>query len=283
MKIYTDPHAMQQLSQDFGCRGSATGFVPTMGALHAGHLELCRRARQENDCVVASIFVNPTQFAANEDLARYPRPLEADLEKLREVGCDAVFTPDARAMYGDTDRLHGTWVDVTPFDEMWEGVTRPGHLRGVATIVAKLFNITLPKRAYFGEKDYQQLRVVQTMAHDLNFPVEIIGVETVREVDGLAMSSRNVYLTLEERRAATALYRAMCSGVEAARQGETDVAALGRVMSAILEAEPLLRTQYLTIVDAHSLTPLQHLQGETARILVAAYLGKTRLIDNMAV
>ena len=283
MKIFTDPRAMQQLSQDFGCGGSSIGFVPTMGALHAGHIELCRRARQENDCVLVSIFVNPTQFAANEDLGRYPRPLEADLEKLNEIGCDAVFTPDAKAMYGNTDLLHGTWVDVTPFDEMWEGVTRPGHLRGVATVVAKLFNITLPRRAYFGEKDYQQLRVVQALTQDLNFPVEIVPVETIREVDGLAMSSRNVYLAPEERRAATAIYRAMCAGVEAARSGETDVAALGRVMSGIMDAEPLLKLQYLTIVDAHSLAPIHKLSGAPARILVAAHVGKTRLIDNMAI
>lgn len=283
MNIYTDPRTMQQLCQGRSCGGSAIGFVPTMGALHAGHLELCRRARQENDTLVASIFVNPAQFGANEDLARYPRPLEADLEKLREVGCDAVFAPDAKAMYGDADLLHGTWIDVTPFDEMWEGVTRPGHLRGVATVVAKLFNITLPRRAYFGEKDYQQLRVIQAMTQDLNFPIEIVGVETVRESDGLALSSRNAYLADEERQAATAIYRAMCTGVGAARGGETDVAALGRVMSAILDAEPLLKTQYLAIVDAHTLSPLHHLDGPAARILVAAHLGKTRLIDNMAI
>jgi pantoate--beta-alanine ligase len=186
-------------------------------------------------------------------------------------------------MYGDADLLHGTWIDVSPFDEMWEGVTRPGHLRGVATVVAKLFNIVLPRRAYFGKKDYQQLRVVQAMAHDLNFPVEVIGVETVREPDGLALSSRNAYLAPEERQAATAIYRAMCAGVSAARSGEVDVAALGRVMSAILEAEPLMKTQYLAVVDAHSLAPLHHLNGQAARILVAAHVGKTRLIDNMAI
>ncbi|HEX8464062.1 MAG TPA: pantoate--beta-alanine ligase, partial [Abditibacterium sp.] len=175
MKIIAEPRAMQGLCRDFGCQHNSVGFVPTMGALHDGHLELCRRARRENERFVASIFVNPAQFNAAEDLERYPRPLQRDLKMLREIGCDAVFTPDARAMYGDADWRHGTWIDVSPFDEMWEGVTRPGHLRGMATVVAKLFNICLPTRAYFGEKDFQQLRVVEALVRDLNFPLEIVG------------------------------------------------------------------------------------------------------------
>lgn len=282
MQILTDPRAMQTLCQQFRCEGDDLGFVPTMGALHAGHLALCRRARAENRRFVASVFVNPAQFGAGEDLSRYPRPLETDLESLREAGCDAVFTPDARAMYGDSDSLHGTWVDVAPFNEMWEGVTRPGHLRGVATVVTKLFNIVFPTRAYFGEKDFQQQRVVEELTRDLNFPIQIVGVETVREADGLALSSRNAYLSAEERQAATAIYRAMSAGVEAARGGETDVAQLGRIMGDVLKTQPLLRPQYVAVVDAETLAALQHLEGRAARILITAYVGKTRLIDNMA-
>jgi pantoate--beta-alanine ligase len=283
MNIITDPREMQSLSKDCGCERNSIGFVPTMGALHEGHLSLCRRARSENDKFIASIFVNPTQFGANEDLDRYPRPLEKDLALLRDSGCDVVFTPNAQGMYGDTDLLHGTWIDVTPFDEMWEGVTRPGHMRGVATVVAKLFNITLPSRAYFGEKDWQQLQVVTSMVRDLNFPIEIVGVETVRESDGLALSSRNAYLKPEERKAAGAINRALCAGLDAARSGETNVAALGKIMDGILSTEPLLKTQYVTIVDSQTLQPIPDLDGRSARILAAVHVGNVRLIDNMGI
>jgi pantoate--beta-alanine ligase len=282
MQIFTDPRAMQEFCQQLRCKGDDLGFVPTMGALHAGHLELCRRAREENRKVVASVFVNPTQFSPGEDMERYPRPLEADLQALRDVGCDAVFTPDTTAMYGDTDALHNTWVDVAPFAEMWEGVTRPGHLRGVATVVTKLFNIVYPSRAYFGEKDFQQLRVVEELTRDLNFPIQIVGVETVREADGLALSSRNAYLSAAERKAASAIPQALRAGVEAARAGETDVAQLGRIIGAVLESQPLIEPQYVAVVDAKTLAALQHLDGKAARILITAFVGKTRLIDNMA-
>ncbi len=273
---------MQALSQSHGCQNQSIGFVPTMGALHAGHLELCRRARLENQRFVASIFVNPTQFNSADDLENYPRPLADDLKLLENAGCDAVFTPDARAMYGDADALHGTYVDVSPFGEMWEGVTRPGHLRGVATVVAKLFNITLPTRAYFGEKDFQQLRVVQALVRDLNFPTQIVPIETLREADGLALSSRNRHLSGEERAAASAIPRALQAGKQAARNGETDVASLGRVMSEVLALQPDVQVQYLSVVDAQTLQPLQQLGGE-ARIIIAAQVGKTRLIDNLAI
>lgn len=282
MQIIPQPRAMQELCQGFRCQNQTIGFVPTMGALHAGHLELCRHARAENARFVASIFVNPTQFSAGEDLSRYPRPLENDLRLLKEAGCDAVFTPDAAALYGAAPRLHATWVDVAPLGEMWEGVTRPGHLRGVATVVAKLFNIVGPSRAYFGEKDFQQLRVVQALARDLNFSTAVISVPTVREADGLALSSRNAYLSDDERRAARVLSRALRAGQEAARQGQNDVVQLGRIMDAVLSAEPLLQAQYLAIVDDESLQPLHYLDGHPARILVAAKVGQTRLIDNMA-
>jgi pantoate--beta-alanine ligase len=166
---------------------------------------------------------------------------------------------------------------------MWEGVTRPGHLRGVATVVAKLFNITLPTRAYFGEKDWQQLRVVESLVHDLNFPIEIVGVETTRESDGLALSSRNTYLEPEQRAAAAAIYRALRTGVEAARAGEKSVTELGKLMDAVLQSEPMLKPQYLTVVDSQTLQPLQELDGRAARILAAVHVGNVRLIDNVGI
>lgn len=284
MEIFQDPKEMQHACCGWRCGRESIGYVPTMGALHAGHLELCRRAREENTRFVASIFVNPAQFGPNEDLTKYPRPLDRDLDLLREAGCDAVFTPTPQVMYGTgTDFLHGTWIDVTPLDEMWEGVTRPGHMRGVATVVAKLFNIVGPTRAYFGEKDYQQLVVIQALVRDLNFGLEVVPVPTVREHDGLALSSRNVYLKPEEREVAGTIYRAMCAGAELASQGERDVAALGVRMQQVFEAEPRITPQYVAIVDAQTLAPIQTLDSNRpARILVATYLGQTRLIDNLA-
>jgi pantoate--beta-alanine ligase len=283
MQIISDPKEIQALCGEWRCRRQTLGFVPTMGALHDGHLELCRHAREQNDNFIASIFVNPSQFGPKEDLSRYPRPFERDCELLREAGCDALFAPDAETMYGKADFLHGTWVDVTPFDEMWEGVTRPGHLRGVATIVTKLFNIVHPNRAYFGEKDFQQLRVVQALVHDLNFNIEICPVETLRESDGLARSSRNAYLSNEERQKASVIYRAMQCAIQMAKEGETDVRKLGIAMENVFATVPELQTQYVSIVDAQTLSPLEILDGRPARILVAAYLGRTRLIDNLPI
>ena len=287
MEILTQPDEMQRLSCRWRCDGQTIGFVPTMGALHAGHLELCRRARAENDRFVASIFVNPKQFGPNEDLAAYPRPFERDCDLLREAGCDAIFAPDATAMYGKTseerEHGHGCYVEVLPFDEMWEGVTRPGHVRGMATVVAKLFNITHPHRAYFGEKDYQQLRVVQTMVRDLNFDLEIVPVPTLREADGLAMSSRNAYLAPDERAAAATIYQALQTGAQWAKNGERDVAKIGEAIGAVLETQPLLRPQYIAVVDAQTLNALEILGDEPARLLAAVFVGKTRLIDNLAI
>ena len=287
MKIITQPAEMQRATCAWQCADQNIGFVPTMGALHAGHLELCRRARAENDRFVASVFLNPKQFGVNEDLSRYPRPFERDCDLLRAAGCDAVFAPDVNAMYGadsaGRDKGYGCWVDVSPLDEMWEGVTRPGHIRGVATVVAKLFNIAHPRRAYFGEKDYQQLRVVELMVRDLNFDLEIVPVPTHRETDGLAMSSRNAYLSPEQRAAAPTLYRAMQAGAALAAQGERDVAAIGRAIDAALATEPLLEPQYIAVVDARTLQLLEQLGANPARLLAAAFVGKTRLIDNIAI
>ena len=281
MQIITLPAAMQQLGATWNCASQSLGFVPTMGALHAGHLELCRRARAENDRFVASIFINPKQFGPSEDLAKYPRAFERDCQLLREAGCDAVFAPDAEAMYGKPGAAgHGTWVDVAPLDEMWEGVTRPGHVRGVATVVAKLFNIARPTRAYFGEKDYQQLRVVQQMVRDLNFALEIVPVPTLREADGLALSSRNAYLSDDERAGAAAIYRALQTGADKAARGERDATVIGQAVSDVLAGQPLLRPQYVAVVDDQTLQPLRQLDG-AARLIAAVFAGKTRLIDNV--
>ena len=287
MKIITQPAEMQLAVARWNCAGDSIGFVPTMGALHAAHLELCRRARAENDRFVASVFVNPKQFGPHEDLSRYPRPFERDCELLREAGCDAVFAPDVTAMYGESqarrDKGHGCWIEVSPLDEMWEGVTRPGHIRGMATVVAKLFNITQPRRAYFGEKDFQQLRVVELMVRDLNFDLEIVPVPTYRESDGLAMSSRNAYLAPAERAAAPTLYRALRAGAALAAQGQRDVAKLGQAIDAILQTEPLLQPQYVAVVDAQTLQSLETLGDQPARLLAAVFVGPTRLIDNIAI
>jgi pantoate--beta-alanine ligase len=286
MQIIESPQEMQQLSSAWKCDGQSIGFVPTMGALHQGHLALAERAREENSRFVASVFVNPLQFSVNEDLDKYPRRFEEDCTMLREAGCDAVFTPSVQTMYGTStheESLHlpHTYVEVALLGEVWEGVVRPGHLRGVATVVAKLFNIVLPQRAYFGEKDFQQLRIVQQLVSDLNFPISIVPVETVREADGLALSSRNAYLSAEERAAAKVLFCALSEGVARARAGETDVTELGVQMQQIIDKQPQIHVQYLTVVDAATLESLSHLDGRPARILIAARVGETRLIDNM--
>ncbi len=289
MQIIESPREMHSLCAQWRCENQSIGFVPTMGALHDGHLELCRRARREQDKFVASIFVNPLQFGAGEDLAKYPRPFERDLELLEKSGCDAIFAPSEDIMYGAAQLTHGhappgvptTFVEVSVLGEIWEGVARPGHLRGVATVVAKLFNIVGPTAAYFGEKDYQQLKLIEHMARDLNFFIEVVPVPTVRETDGLALSSRNAYLTSAERAAAPALFRALNCAAKKAKAGERDITVLGQVMQRICEAEPLISVQYITVVDAETLAPLHHLDGTPARALIAARVGKTRLIDNL--
>lgn len=286
MQIIETPLQMQQLSRSWCCGSHEIGLLPTMGALHAGHLALARRARAENERFVASIFVNPTQFGSHEDLSRYPRPFERDCALLQEAGCDAVFAPSPAAMYGSgehTAHETHTIVEVARLGDIWEGVTRPGHLRGVATVCAKLFNIVSPQRAYFGEKDYQQLRVIEQMVHDLNFPLQIVPCATVREDDGLALSSRNAYLSEDERPRASVLFRAMQCGIERAQNGERDVRRLGEAMEEVLRSEPEVAVQYLTVVDARTLEPLVELDGRPARILIAARVGQTRLIDNVAI
>ncbi len=255
------------------------GFVPTMGYLHEGHLALVRRARAENPFVAVSIFVNPLQFGPGEDYDRYPRDEARDLAMLEAEGVDLVFLPSPEALYPEGFSTH---VEVTgPLTERFEGAHRPGHFRGVTTVVAKLFHLFHPDRAYFGEKDFQQLAVIRRMVRDLNFPLEVVGVPTVREPDGLALSSRNVYLTPEHRKEAPKLYRALLAAREAARSGRS-VAEAEAAAKAILDTIPDFALDYFAIVHPGTFAPLEDwVPG--ARALVAGRFPEVRLIDNLEV
>lgn len=254
------------------------GVVPTMGALHAGHLALVERARMEMDGVLVTVFVNPTQFAAHEDLARYPRDLPHDLALLRAAGVDAVFAPSAEVMYPPAFQ---TWVQVEGVSQGLEGERRPGHFRGVATVVAKLFNLCQPHAAYFGQKDAQQVVVIKQMVRDLNFPVEIVVCPTVREADGLAMSSRNVYLDADQRRAAGVVYRALRAAAADYEVGERRPDALRRAMLATVAEEPSVTLEYASAADARTLRELDKPATEPILLSLAVRLGTTRLIDNL--
>ena len=260
-------------------RGLTIGLVPTMGALHDGHGALMRRAREETAYVVATIFVNPTQFDRSDDFQKYPRNIEADLAFCERLGVDAVFAPDAKEMYpGEIV----TSVEVTGISSRLEGEFRPGHFRGVATVVAKLFHIVLADRAYFGEKDAQQLAVIQKMAADLDYPVTIVPVATVREPDGLAMSSRNRLLTPEERRLAPVLYQALCEAQRLVRSGSRSTAEIRRKALDRMSRNPVFRIEYLEVVDPATFQPVDMLSGDV-RIAAAVWLGGVRLIDNVFV
>ncbi|MCI0859314.1 MAG: pantoate--beta-alanine ligase [Chloroflexi bacterium] len=262
------------------CRGAARelGLVPTMGALHDGHLALVRQARRENATLAVSIFINPSQFGPREDLSQYPRDLERDLELLREEGADMVFTPDAAEMYPPG---FDTWVDPGELANRLEGANRPGHFRGVATIVTKLFNLVTPDRAYFGQKDGQQLAVIRRLVRDLGMGLEIVAVPTVREADGLAMSSRNLYLTPDQRQAAPVVYRALASAERLWQQGVTDAQQLRQETRRVLQQEALIeRIDYVSVADADSLEELEVVEGR-AMVSVAVQLGQPRLIDNI--
>ena len=252
------------------------GLVPTMGALHDGHLSLVERARSDCRVLALSIFLNPTQFGPGEDLARYPRPIERDLRAAEGAGVDLVFHPAPEEMYPPG---FSAYVEVGGPALRWEGERRPGHFRGVATVVAKLFGITTPQRAYFGEKDFQQLQVVRRLVADLNLPVAIVGCPTARDKDGLALSSRNAYLTSEQRPHATALFRALEEARRAVAAGERDAARVRALMEAVLAGAPGVSLDYVAVVDPGTLEPLQRIAGP-ARALVAARLGRVRLIDN---
>jgi pantoate--beta-alanine ligase len=246
-----------------------------MGYLHEGHLSLIRRAREENEHVVVSIFVNPTQFGPKEDLSRYPRDLERDL-RLIEPYTDLVWNPTAEIMYPPG---YQTWVEVETMTRPLEGAMRPGHFRGVTTVVAKLFNGVQPHKAYFGQKDAQQAAVIRRMVRDLNFPVEIVVCSIVREPDGLAMSSRNIYLDPEQRKAATVLYRSLSAAKEAYERGELDAEKIRGKMEEILEGEPLAEVQYVSCADYDTLEELETVKGKSL-LSMAVFIGKTRLIDN---
>jgi pantoate--beta-alanine ligase len=259
--------------------GSRVGFVPTMGALHAGHAALLEAAHDANPFVAVSVFVNPLQFGPAEDLATYPRPHEEDRATAAAFGCDVLFSPGEEDMY-PRGRPEIT-VDAGPLGERLEGASRPGHFRGVLTVVAKLLNLAGPCRAYFGEKDAQQLALVRRMVDDLDFPVEVEAVPTVREIDGVALSSRNAYLSEEERAAAPALFDALSIAAQLARQGERDADILRAEMARRIGLEPLARLDYAAIVDDQTWDDLKSLGGSSARALVAARIGATRLIDNV--
>ena len=254
----------------------SVGFVPTMGYLHEGHMELARRARAANDHVVASIFVNPAQFGPHEDFAAYPRDPDRDLAMLKKEGVDAVFLPPLAEMYPPGAC---TFVNVEGLSQKLEGASRPGHFRGVATVVAKLFNIVQPTRAYFGQKDAQQVVIIQKMAADLDFPLEIVVCPTVREPDGLAMSSRNVYLSPAERKGAAVLYRSLCLAQEMSQQGERRANVIRQAMTRLIEAEPRARLDYISLAHPQTLDELDTLEGRTL-VSLAVFFGKTRLIDN---
>jgi len=255
----------------------SVGFVPTMGFLHEGHLALVKRAKADNSIVMVSIYVNPAQFGPREDLGAYPRDLNRDLELLRKEGTDIVFVPSDDEMY---PREFSSWVDVEKVTERLEGASRPGHFRGVATVVAKLFNIVQPTRAYFGQKDAQQVVVINRMVADLNMNLEVVIVPTVRESDGLAMSSRNVYLSPKERQAATILFKALTLAGKVREGGERDAREIRRQMTALIQKEPLAQIDYVSITDAETLEELD-LIDRPAVVFLAVRIGKTRLIDNL--
>jgi pantoate--beta-alanine ligase len=256
--------------------GHVLGLVPTMGALHQGHAALVERAKAECSRVVVSIFVNPKQFGPKEDFTKYPRDLEKDAEMLKAIGVDAVFAPAADEIYPDGFR---TYVTVEGTSERLEGKTRPGHFRGVATVVLKLFEIVAPRFAYFGRKDAQQVRIISSMARDLNSDVEVVVCPIVREADGLALSSRNAYLNGEERKAATVLYRALVAAKAELETGVRDTLELQSVIAKVFASEPLARMDYAEIVNAETFESAVRV-GKSCYAVVAAWVGKTRLIDN---
>ena len=275
MQIVESIPAFKQLRSTWGDQDLTVSLVPTMGALHAGHLSLLVPAR-EADRVVVSIFVNPTQFGPHEDLQRYPRPLEQDLSLLKERGVDAVFLPSASEIYPEGYR---TFVTVDDLSSRLCGVSRPGHFRGVATVVLKLFNIVRPHRAVFGQKDAQQTIILRRMVRDLNLDVELIVQPIVREPDGLALSSRNQYLNPEERKAATVLFRSLEFARQASLRGQSRTDVLLRGVRDLIESEPLARLDYAELVSADDLSPLDEVTNH-ALLALAVFIGKTRLIDN---
>ncbi|MEN3043414.1 MAG: pantoate--beta-alanine ligase [Fervidobacterium sp.] len=269
---------MKKISSDILEQKKSIGFVPTMGYLHDGHLRLVQKAREENDIVVVSIFVNPTQFGPNEDLDRYPRDLERDLRLLEPLNVDFVFYPNVEEMYPQN---YSVYVDEIELSKYLCGAKRPGHFRGVCTVVTKLFNIIKPTRAYFGQKDAQQFRILRRMVQNLNMDVQMIELPIVRERDGLAMSSRNVYLNQDEREQATRLYKSLLKAKELIDNGQKNVEVIKQAMYKILD-HPLIRIDYVEIVDEETLVPVERIEKKVI-IAVAAFVGRARLIDNIII
>ena len=278
MEIIRTISWMKETVRQARAENHVIGFIPTMGALHEGHLSLIRRARVDCSRVYASIFLNPTQFGPNEDLSRYPKTFESDVEKLTAAGVEVLFAPEINEIYPPGFR---TYVNVEGLSERLEGRSRPGHFRGVATVVLKLFEIVQPQFAYFGRKDAQQVRILQQMATDLNLNVEIVVCPIVREGDGLALSSRNTYLNSEERRAATVLRRALEEARRELNAGTRDALQLQTALRKILSNETLARVDYVEMVDAESFEPVSSVGARPVYALLAVFIGKTRLIDNL--
>ena len=278
MRIIYDAKEMQGIADKYRQWGKSIGFVPTMGYLHEGHLSLVRRAKEDNNVVFVSIFVNPLQFAPNEDLDRYPRDLKRDEELLKKEDVDFLFYPSVEDMYPGGFQ---TYVEVENLTKILEGRSRPTHFRGVTTVVTKLFNITKPHRAYFGKKDAQQLIVIKRMVQDLNMDIEIIGMPIVREKDGLAMSSRNKYLKGEERKQAVCLYRALKRAEELIVGGEDDTNIIVGEMKKVIEEYPLAEIDYISVNRVSDLEKLERIEKGDTLVSLAVRIGNTRLIDNM--
>ncbi|HOQ40452.1 MAG TPA: pantoate--beta-alanine ligase [Fervidobacterium sp.] len=278
MRLIQNVSEMKALSKSVIDDGKTIGFVPTMGYLHQGHLSLVQKAREENDIVVVSIFVNPTQFGPNEDYSRYPRDLERDLRLLNPFNVDYIFNPSVEEMY---PAYYSVYVDETEMSKYLCGARRPGHFRGVCTVVTKLFNIVRPTRAYFGQKDAQQFRILRRMVENLNMDVEMVEMPIVREPDGLAMSSRNVYLSDEERREAPRLYKSLLEAKKLIDSGERDVQKIKDEIQRVLN-HPLLKIDYVEIVDEKTLIPVDRIEGDVI-VAIAVFFGKARLIDNVII
>jgi pantoate--beta-alanine ligase len=277
MEIIVQTKEMQQRAEQQRRQGMTIAFVPTMGFLHEGHLSLMREGRKRGDCLVTSIFVNPTQFGPTEDFAQYPRDMRRDLQLIQGVGVDICFTPTVAEIYPDGFQ---TYVEVERVTQNLCGASRPGHFRGVTTVVAKLFNIVKPHLALFGQKDYQQVVAIKQMVKDLNMDVEVIGMPTIRESDGLAMSSRNSYLLPKKRKEAARLYRSLIKGKELFVLGERSSATILQEVKKIIEEDKTAVIDYVKICDAHTLEDIDEIKGE-AIIALAVKMGKTRLIDNI--
>lgn len=263
--------------------GLTVGLVPTMGYLHEGHASLVDKAVENCDKIVASVFVNPTQFAPNEDLESYPRDFDHDCKLLTEHGCDMVFHPEVDEMYPDGNGKTDTYVEIlSDMPKQLCGKTRPIHFRGVCTVVSKLFNIVLPDKAFFGQKDAQQLAIIKRMVRDMNYGIEIIGCPIIREDDGLAKSSRNTYLSADERKAALVLSKAVFLGQKMAEEGEKDADKIVSAMTEIINNEPLAKIDYVSAVDGITMDPIKTIEGEVL-VAMAVYIGKTRLIDNFII